>query len=89
MSKRIPERLQSVVDVFMDACHVWINYSHDNILLSEIQKAQQDLNTLNIEHCDEHDLEHIQDMTMKMLKQMNESLKASGFGGLRYKGTKH
>ena len=89
MNKRITERLQSVVDVFMDACHVWMNYSHDEALFPEVEKAQQYLNHLDIDHCNEQDLESIQDMTLKMLEEMNNSLNASGFGGLRYKGVKH
>jgi len=89
LGKRIAERLQSVVDVFMDACNVWVNYSHDETLLPEIQKAQQNLNSLDIDNCDEDELQSIQEMTVKMLEEMNTSLKASGFGGLRYKGIKH
>jgi len=89
MGKRIAERLQSVVEVFMDACNVWVNYSHDETLLPEIQKAQQNLNSLDIDNCNEEDLKSIQEMTTRMLEEMNNSLKASGFGGLRYKGVKH
>ncbi len=89
MGKRIVERLQSVVEVFMDACNVWVNYSHDEDLLPEIQKARQDLNNLDIDRCNEEDLKSIQDMTTRMLEDMNNSLKASGLGGLRYKGVKH
>jgi len=89
LSKRIAERLQSVVDVFMDACNVCVNYSQDEELLPEIQKAQHNLNNLDIDSCNEEELRSIQDMTTKMLEEMNNSLKASGFGGLRYKGVKH
>ena len=89
MGKRIVERLQSVVDVFMDACNVWVNYSHDENLLPEIQKARQDLNNLDIDNCNEEDVKCIQDMATRMLEDMNNSLKASGLGGLRYKGVKH
>ncbi|MGA1797066.1 MAG: hypothetical protein ACMUIL_14540 [bacterium] len=89
MGKRIAERLQSVVEVFMDACNVWVNYSHDEALLPEIQRAQQNLNSLDLASCNEDDLQSIQEMTIRMLEEMNSSLKASGFGGLRYKGIKH
>ncbi|MBN2373342.1 hypothetical protein JXL19_06120 [bacterium] len=89
MGKRITERLQSVVEVFMDACHVWMNYSHDERLFPEVEKAQRYLNHLDVDHCNEEDLQSIQDMTLRMLEEMNESLNASGFGGLRYKGVKH
>ncbi len=89
MNKRISEKLRSLVEVFMDACQVWINYSNDDEFLSEIKKVQYDLNTLDMDNCSEHDIQNIQTMTMQMLDEINNSLKASGYGGLRYRGIKH
>lgn len=89
MDKRNTERLQSLVEVFMDACQVWVHYANDETFLNEIQKFQNDLNSLDVENCNEQDIQGIQNVTMKMLEEINRSLKESGYGGLRYKGIKH
>ena len=40
--KRV-QRLQSMMDVFLDACNIWANFSNDDELAMQINKAKQDI----------------------------------------------
>lgn len=86
--KRV-QRLQSMMDVFLDACNIWANFSNDDDLAMQIDKAKQDIEAVDIEKCDDTSISSMEDMTSKILGNMDVSLKASGFSGLIYKGIRH
>ena len=83
------QRLQSLMEVFLDACNIWANFSSDEELAIQINRAKQDIEGVDIQRCDETSLTSMENMTSTILGSMDISLKESGFSGLIYKGVRH
>ena len=86
---RLAERMESALDLFLNACCVWAEFQCNQTFLDDLDKIKAEFKRISHQVDDEDTVGLIENLTAKILLDLDLAIKDLGLEGLAIKGTRH
>ncbi len=89
MVSRRQHRLQSSLDLFVEACRLWGRTFEIDDLLLQVDEMESELESITVVECSEELVDQVETATVHLINSMDNLLKAMGGPGFCYGQYKH
>jgi len=89
MLSRRQHRLQSSLELFLEACRLWGETFENDDLLCQAEEMEQQLEQARLDECSEETVIQVESATIQLINSMDNLLKAMGSPGFCYGKLKH
>ena len=87
--KRKSQRIQSSLNLLLDACRHWAESLDNTRLLEQITDMEFILSRLDLDSCSEDSVNELERVTMNLITNMDRFLKSMGQEGIEFRCVKH
>ncbi|MGA1876219.1 MAG: hypothetical protein ACMUIA_11480 [bacterium] len=86
---RLHERMSSALDLFLHGCRIWAEVQCDQHFLDEMESIKAEFQRISHQAHDEETVTLIENMTFRILSDLDLAMKKMGLRGLQIEGTRH
>ena len=83
------ERMNSALDLFLHGCRIWAEVQCNQRFLEQMGNIRAEFQRVSGQEHDEKTVSLVEEMTYRLLSDLDWAIKDIGLEGLQIKGTRH
>ncbi|MEW5801810.1 MAG: hypothetical protein AB1847_06850 [bacterium] len=83
------ERIQSALDLFLHGCQTWAEIIHNQTFLDELERIKAEFQRISHLPHEAETVKLIEEMTLRILSDLDLAMKDLGLGGVKMKEALH